>query len=60
MDSDASLKRLLHVLSQRDIGLGRDDLDWLFETTETQHDMVAWVNEYLNEATLLTREELEM
>lgn len=60
MNADSALKRLLHVLSDRDIGLHQDDLAWLFESPETQHDMVAWVNEYLNENTLLTPEELEM
>jgi len=60
MDANTSLKRLIHVLSERDIGLGKDDLDWLFESPETRDDMVAWVNEYLNEHTLLSREELEL
>ena len=60
MDSDASLKRLLQVLSERDIGLGREDLDWLFESPETRDDMIAWVNEYLNDETLLSPEELEL
>lgn len=60
MGHNASLKRLLDVLSQRNIGLGRDDLSWLFETPDTRDDMDAWVNEYLNEETLLSHEELEM
>ena len=60
MNTQIALNRLLHVLSERDIGLGRDDLVWLFESPETQHDMVAWVSEYLNEDTLLSREELEL
>lgn len=60
MDSDASLKRLLQVLSERDIGLGREDLDWLFESPGTRDDMIAWVNEYLNDETLLSPEELEL
>lgn len=60
MDADASLKRLLYVLSERDIGLGHDDLGWLFDGEETRDDMIAWVNEYLREETLLSREELEM
>lgn len=54
------MKRLLSVLADRDIGLGKDDLAWLFDTPETRHDMVAWVNEYLIDETLLTPEELHL
>ncbi|KAL1297052.1 hypothetical protein AAFC00_004641 [Neodothiora populina] len=60
MDSNRALKRLLHVLSERDIGLGEDDLGWLFESPDTRDDMIAWVNEYLNVDTLLSPEELEL
>lgn len=59
MDADGCLKRLLHVLAERDIGLGHDDLAWLFETPETRNDMISWTNEYLNQDTLLTPSELE-
>lgn len=57
--SNASLKRLLNVLAERDIELGHDDLAWLFESPQTKSDMIAWVTEYLNPDTLLSREELE-
>ncbi|KAI5205175.1 hypothetical protein E4T39_03277 [Aureobasidium subglaciale] len=60
MDSTASLNRLLEVLTDRDIGLGYDDLAWLFESPQTKDAMVSWVHEYLGSATLLSPEELDM
>jgi hypothetical protein len=60
MDSTSSLKRLLAVLSERDIGLGYDDLAWLFESPQTKDSMMSWVHEYLDSATLLSPEELDM
>jgi hypothetical protein len=60
MDSAASLNRLLAVLTERDIGLGYDDLAWLFESAQTRDSMMSWVHEYLAPATLLSPEELDM
>ncbi|KAI4751955.1 hypothetical protein E4T52_06960 [Aureobasidium sp. EXF-3400] len=60
MDSAASLSRLLTVLTERDIGLGYDDLAWLFDSPQTRDSMISWVHEYLNPATLLSPEELDM
>lgn len=60
MDATASLKRLLAVLTERDIGLGYDDLAWLFESPQTRDAMISWVHEHLTSATLLTPEELDM
>lgn len=60
MDSTTSLNRLLTVLTERDIGLGYDDLAWLFDSPQTRDSMVSWVHEYLNPATLLSPEEFDM
>ncbi|KAG9694454.1 hypothetical protein KCU95_g5631, partial [Aureobasidium melanogenum] len=60
MDSAASLNRLLAVLAERDIGLGYDDLAWLFESPQTSDSMISWVHEYLTSSTLLSPEELDM
>ncbi|KAH0284247.1 hypothetical protein M436DRAFT_34934 [Aureobasidium namibiae CBS 147.97] len=60
MDAAASLNRLLTVLTERDIGLGYDDLAWLFDSPQTRDSMVSWVHEYLDPATLLSPEELDM
>jgi len=60
MDAAASLDRLLTVLAERDIGLGYDDLAWLFESAQSRDSMISWVHEYLSSATLLSPEELDM
>lgn len=60
MDANTPLKQLLSVLSERDIGLGHDDLAWLFDSPQTKDAMVSWVHEYLTPTTLLTPEELDM
>ncbi|CAD0081654.1 unnamed protein product, partial [Aureobasidium vineae] len=60
MDCTASLNRLLAVLTERDIGLGYDDLAWLFDSPQTRDPMISWVHEYLSSATLLSPEELDM
>ncbi|KAI4725709.1 hypothetical protein E4T49_06562 [Aureobasidium sp. EXF-10728] len=60
MDSTASLNRLLAVLTERDIGLGYDDLAWLFDSHQTRDSMISWVHEYLSNTTLLSPEELDM
>lgn len=54
------MERLLYSLNQRDIPLGSDDVQWAFESVKTKDDITAWVNEYLNTETLLTKEELEL
>ena len=54
------LDRLVQVLADRDIGLGRDDIQWAFESPRTEQDACAWVDEYLHTATLLSQEELKM
>ncbi|KAI4715855.1 hypothetical protein E4T48_07959 [Aureobasidium sp. EXF-10727] len=60
MNSTASLNRLLAVLTERDIGLGYDDLAWLFDSSQTRDSMISWVHEYLAPTTLLSPEELDM
>jgi hypothetical protein len=54
------LDYLLRILEDRDINLGRDDIQWAFESSKTKGDASAWVEEYLKPATLLSREELEL
>ena len=54
------LQRLLRVMDDRNIGLGRDDVAWAFESPKTNEDVKSWVREYLSPATLLTSEELTL
>jgi len=60
MDSTAALNRLLAVLTERGIGLGYDELGWLFESPQYKDSMTSWVHEYLSPATLLSLEEHDL
>ncbi|CAC9887255.1 unnamed protein product [Aureobasidium pullulans] len=51
MDSAAALNRLLAVLTERGIGLGYDELGWLFESPQYKDSMTSWVHEYLTTTT---------
>ena len=51
------LYHLLRVLDDRDLGLGRDDVAWAFDSPETKHKTEDWVHDYLQTPTLLTKEE---
>ena len=51
------LDHLLQVLADRDIDLGRDDVQWTFESSRTEPHISAWVDEFLHPPTLLTQEE---
>lgn len=48
---------LLRVLDERDLGLGRDDVAWAFDSAETKRQIETWVQDYLQLPTLLTKEE---
>lgn len=60
MSQSAALRRLLDVLRQRDIPLGRDDVGWAFESAKTKDDIVTWVDQNLNNSTLLSKDELQL
>jgi len=60
MSQSAALRRLLDVLRQRDIPLGRDDVGWAFESAKTKDDIVKFVDEHLNHSTLLSKDELQL
>lgn len=60
MAEEAAAHHLLNVLEERDLNVDLDKILAVFESDETKADAAAWVNEYLNEETLLTKEELEL
>jgi len=60
MSQSAAFRRLLDVLRQRDIPLGRDDVGWAFESPKTRDEIVRWVEEHLNSSTLLSKDELKL
>ena len=60
MSQSAAFRRLLDVLRQRDIPLGRDDVGSAFESPKTRDEIVKWVEEHLNNSTLLSKDELRL
>ncbi|KAK7518378.1 uncharacterized protein IWZ02DRAFT_317461 [Phyllosticta citriasiana] len=60
MADSETLNHLLSVLRERRIPLTRDDVQWAFESVKTRDDAVAWVDQYLQQNTLLSKEELDL
>jgi hypothetical protein len=59
MAEEAAAHHLLNVIEERELDVDLDKVLAAFEDGESR-EAAAWVNEYLNESTLLTREELEL
>jgi hypothetical protein len=53
-------EHLLTVLKERGIVLGSDDVSWAFASNKTRDQSIVWVKEYLQDVTLLTKDELDM
>lgn len=53
-------EHLLSVLKERGISLGSDDISWAFASPKTREEIIAWVQEYLHEDTLLSKDEIEL
>jgi predicted HAD superfamily phosphohydrolase YqeG len=62
MAEEQAAHHLLNVLEERglDAGLDLDNVLAAFENDDTKKEAAAWVNEYLNQETLLTKEEFEL
>ncbi|KAF2196410.1 hypothetical protein GQ43DRAFT_484974 [Delitschia confertaspora ATCC 74209] len=60
MAEEAAAHHLLNVLDERELSVDLDAILATFESEDTKAQAAAWVNEYLNEETLLTKEELEL
>lgn len=51
---------LLNVVEERGLKVDLDRILLGFEDADTNHKAAAWVEEYLHQDTLLTKEELEL
>ncbi len=60
MSDEQAAHHLLNVLEERNLNVDLDRILLGFEDEDTKGAAAAWVHEYLNEETLLTREELEL
>lgn len=60
MAEEQAAHHLLNVLEERGLNVDLDKVLLGFENDETKADIAQWVEEYLHEDTLLTKEELEL
>jgi predicted HAD superfamily phosphohydrolase YqeG len=60
MAEEQAAHHLLNVLEERGLDVDLDKILLGFEDEDTKHEAAAWVEEYLHEDTLLTKEELEL
>ncbi|KAF9694117.1 hypothetical protein EKO04_007787 [Ascochyta lentis] len=60
MSEEQAAHHLLNVLEERGLNVDLDKILLGFEDEGTKREAAAWVHEYLNEETLLTKEELEL
>ncbi|KAI2483470.1 hypothetical protein Ptr902_05787 [Pyrenophora tritici-repentis] len=60
MAEEQAAHHLLNVVEERGLNVDLDKILLSFEDGDTNHEFAAWVEEYLHEETLLTKEELEL
>jgi predicted HAD superfamily phosphohydrolase YqeG len=60
MAEEQAAHHLLNVVEERGLNVDLDKILLSFEDAETAHRSAAWVEEYLHQDTLLTKEELEL
>jgi predicted HAD superfamily phosphohydrolase YqeG len=60
MAEEQAAHHLLNVLEERGLDVDLDKILVGFEDEAIKHEVATWVEEYLNEDTLLTKEELEL
>ena len=60
MAEEQAAHHLLNVVEERGLKVDLDNILLGFEDAETKHEAAVWVEEYLHEDTLLSREELEL
>ncbi|KAF2125125.1 hypothetical protein P153DRAFT_400611 [Dothidotthia symphoricarpi CBS 119687] len=60
MAEEQAAHHLLNVLEERCLNVDLDKVLLGFENGDTKNEAAAWVDEYLHEDTLLTKEELEL
>ncbi|KAJ4363064.1 hypothetical protein N0V83_010184 [Neocucurbitaria cava] len=60
MEEEQAAHHLLNVLEERGLDVDLDKILLGFEDEETKQQAATWVEEYLHENTLLTKEELEL
>jgi len=60
MEEEQAAHHLLNVVEERGLKVDLDNILLGFEDADTKHEAAAWVDEYLHEDNLLSKEELEL
>jgi hypothetical protein len=60
MAEEQAAHHLLNVVEERGLKVDLDNILLGFEDVKTKHEAAVWVEEYLHEDTLLSKEELEL
>lgn len=60
MAEEQAAHHLLNVVEERGLKVDLDNILLGFEDAKTKHEAAVWVEEYLHEDTLLSKEELEL
>ncbi|KAF2733298.1 hypothetical protein EJ04DRAFT_553447 [Polyplosphaeria fusca] len=60
MADDEAAHHLLNVIEERGLDVDLDSVLAAFENDDTKRAVAAWTHQYLNEETLLTKEELQL
>lgn len=60
MAEEAAAHHLLNVIEERELNVDLDKVLAAFEDDDLRREAAEWVNEYLNEGTLLTKQEFEL
>jgi hypothetical protein len=60
MAASPQIEHLLAALRERQIPLGRDDVQWAFTSPQTKVEVSNWVQDFLGDENLLSKEELEL
>ena len=60
MHGEPAIAHLFATLEEHAISVPKDDVLPIFASPKTKENAIAWIDEYLNPSTLLSKEELDL
>ena len=60
MHGEPAIAQLFATLEEHAISVSKDDVLHIFANPKTKENAIAWIDEYLNPSTLLSKEELDL
>lgn len=60
MHGEPAIAHLFAALEGHAISISKDDVLPIFSSPKTKGDAIAWIDEYLDPSTLLSKEELDL